>query len=52
MTRGRLLTVLVIAWLVALGVMFRPRTHPIVPIRHARLLDRPARNLPTLAPQP
>lgn len=50
MTRGRLLGILLGLWLLGLGIVLQPHDHPEPTIRHARLLDQRAGDLPTLAP--
>jgi hypothetical protein len=50
MTRGRALGILLALWLLALGIVLQPHDHPGPIISHARLLDRPPGDLPTLGP--
>lgn len=51
MSPGRLLTILALLWLVGLGMALQPHRHTPPRIVHAQLLERPVRDLPTLAPR-
>lgn len=50
MSGSRLLVAAFIIWAIVLGILAQPPTHPRLVLQHAHLLDRPARNLPTLTP--
>lgn len=50
MTRVRVVGIVLALWLLGLGFVLQPRDHPGAVITHARLLDHPAGNLPTLPP--
>jgi hypothetical protein len=50
MTRKRLLIAGTFVWLLIFGVLSQPHVSPMPAIYHARPLDPPNGNLPTLVP--